>query len=77
MHGKCPKISNTVPFLFSHKMLVFRVGIYKMLVRIKNRDDPDQTASSEAVWSGSALFFQAFLAGNLLSKLSKIYCMFI
>ena len=27
-----------------------------MLVRIANREDPDQTASSEAVWSESALF---------------------
>ena len=27
-----------------------------MLVRIANREDPDQTASEEAVWSGSALF---------------------
>ena len=41
-----------------------RAGIHKMLVRIANREDPDQTASSEAVWSGSALFVHAFLAGN-------------
>ena len=33
-----------------------------MLVRI---EDPNQTASSEAVWSGSALFLSDFLAGNL------------
>ena len=37
-------------------MLVIKSGIHKMLVRIANREDPDQTASSEAVWSGSALF---------------------
>ena len=36
-------------------MLVIMAGIYQMLVRIANREDPDQTASSEAVWSGSAL----------------------
>ena len=30
-----------------------------MLVRISNRDDSDQTASSEAVCSGSALFVWA------------------
>ena len=30
--------------------------IYKMLVRIANSADPGQTASSEAVWSGSAVF---------------------
>ena len=37
-------------------MLVIKAGIHKMHVRIANREDPDQTASSEAVWSGSALF---------------------
>ena len=45
-------------------MLVFRAGIHKSLVRIANREDPDLTAYSEAVRSGSALFVQAFLAGN-------------
>ena len=35
--------------LFSNKMLVIRAGTYKMLARIANREDPDQTASSEAV----------------------------
>ena len=29
--------------------LVIRAGIYKMPVRIANREDPDQTAPSEAV----------------------------
>ena len=50
-------------------MLVIRGGIHKMLVRIANREDPDQTASSEAVWSGSALF--VFLS---FSKIENIYC---
>ena len=45
-------------------MLVIRVGIYKMLVGIANREDPDQTASLETVWSGFALFVYAFLAGK-------------
>ena len=31
------------------KMMVIRGGIHKMLVRIANREDPDQTASSEAI----------------------------
>ena len=35
--------------LFSGKMLVIRAGIHKLLVRMGNREDPDQTASSEAV----------------------------
>ena len=31
------------------KILTIRVGFNKMLVGIANREDPDQTASSEAV----------------------------
>ena len=31
--------------LFSNKLLVFRAGTHKVLVRIANREDPDQTAS--------------------------------
>ena len=45
-------------------MLVISIGIHSMLVRIANKEDPDQTASLEAVWSGSALFVKAFFAGN-------------
>ena len=48
-YGKCSKISNTSLILFSNKMLIFRAGIHKLLVKIANREDPDQTASSEAV----------------------------
>ena len=46
---KCSKILNTFLILISNKMLVIRVGIHKMLVRIANREDTDQTASQEAV----------------------------
>ena len=61
------KISNTFLFLFSNKMLAFTAfqGLNsKMLVWIANRVYPDQSwsASSEAVWSGYALFVKAFLA---------------
>ena len=48
-YGKCSKISNTFLLLFSIKMLVIRTGIHKIIVRVANREDPDQTASSEAV----------------------------
>ena len=48
-YSKCSKMSNTLLFLFSTKMLVILDGIHKMRVRIANREDPDQTASSEAV----------------------------
>ena len=37
-------------------MLIVKAGIYEMLVRIANREDPDQTASLEAARSGCALF---------------------
>ena len=45
-------------------MLVFRTGTHKCLSA--NKEDPDQTASEEAVSSGSAPFvFVGFvLAGN-------------
>ena len=43
-------------FLLLNKMLVITAGIYKMLVRIANSEDPDQTAS--------ALFVNAFLVVN-------------
>ena len=48
-YGKGSKILNTFLFLLSNKVLVFRAVIDKMLARIANREDPDQTASSEAV----------------------------
>ena len=49
VYGKCSKILNTFIFLFKDKMMVIRAGINKLLDRIANREDPDQTASSEAV----------------------------
>ena len=48
-YPKCSKVSNTFHFLYTNKMLVIRTGIHKMPVRIANREDPDQTASKEAV----------------------------
>ena len=36
-----------------------RPEIQKILVRIENRGDPDQTASSEAISSGFVLFWHA------------------
>ena len=49
MYSKCSKISNTFLILFSNKILVIMAVIHKMLVSIANREDPDQTVSSEAV----------------------------
>ena len=47
--GECSIVSNTFLVLFSNKILLFKAGICKLLVRMTNREDPDQTASSEAV----------------------------
>ena len=47
------------------------VGFYSAVLcskdadRITNREDPDQTAPWGAVWSGSALFAQAYLSQYL------------
>ena len=46
MYDKHSKI-RTLLFLFSNKILVFRAGINKILVRIANREDLDQTASTD------------------------------
>ena len=45
IYGKWTKILNTSLSILSG-----------LLVRIANLEDPDQSASEEAVWSGSALF---------------------
>ena len=39
---------------------------------IANRDDPDQTASSEAVRSASALFVRVFLQATMLKSLEYL-----
>ena len=48
-YSKCFKILITFLVLFLAKMVIIKAEIHKMLVRIANREDPDQTASSEAV----------------------------
>ena len=50
--------------LFSNKMFIIRTEIHKMLVRITNREDLDQTVSSDAVCSESMLFVWAFKTRN-------------
>ena len=45
-YGECSNFSITFLYLLSNKMLVFWTGIYKMLVRIASRGDPDQTAEA-------------------------------
>ena len=51
--------------MFEKFYIHLEAGIHKKLVRIANSTYPDQTASSEAVWSGYALsVYTFFLPGN-------------
>ena len=69
------KCLNIFLFLFLNTLLVIRTGIYKMLASIANREDPDQTASSEVVSSGFTLLsmplWQVTSNGNI--RTSTIY----
>ena len=58
------KTFDSFNFLFTKRMLAVRTEIHKILTRIANRDEPDQTASSEPVWYVSMLYIYAFLVGN-------------
>ena len=49
VYGKYFKISNTLLFQFLSKRLIIKTGSGKLFARLANREDPDQTASSEAV----------------------------
>ena len=62
-YRNCSKIYTSRSVL--NRRLVIRTGIHKMLVRITNRVEPDQTAS--AVWSGSELSSFFWQAASVLS----------
>ena len=47
--GKKAGICDGVPSTAALVMFVIRAGIHKMHLRIADKEDPDQTASSEAV----------------------------
>ena len=47
-------------------MWVIKAGIHRVLVRIANREDADQTATSEAVWSGFALYVYCLVSKAFL-----------
>ena len=54
--AECSKMSNSFfLLLLSYKMFIIRAGIHILLVRIANRENPDQTASLEAVKKQSDL----------------------
>ena len=55
-YGNCLKVLSAV----RKKKFVIRTGIQKMLVRIANREDPDQTASSGLMLKTSVLNLGTF-----------------
>ena len=77
-YGKCSKIFEHLElFLFlKDKMLVFLAGNHKMVVRIANREDPDQTASSEAVSDLGLCRLSRFLGRQLLFEIFVLKMVF-
>ena len=65
-----PKFSDTQKICCNHSK-VWTMWLYHRVMNPNDADgmansvDPDQTAPLAAVWSGSALFAQAYLAKNL------------
>ena len=69
---KFPKYSDTHKICCDHSK-IWTMWLYHRVMSPNNADgmansvDPDQTAPLGAVWSGSALFAQAYLSKNLRS----------
>ena len=69
-YRKFPTYSDTQKICCNHSK-IWTMWLYHRVMspndadRIANSVDPDQTAPLGAVWSGSALFAQAFLSENL------------
>ena len=53
-------------------MLVFRTGIHKMLVRIENREDPDQTLKKQSDLGLSCLS-RSFWQGTSVQNCNNSY----
>ena len=69
-YRKFPKYSDTQNICCNHSK-IWTMWLYHRVMSPKDADgmansvDPDQTAPLGAVWSGSALFAQAYLSENL------------
>ena len=72
--GKCPKIQ-LFSFCSQNKMLVIMAGIHKMLVRIANREDPDQTVLQKQsdLCIVCLCLFDRHLVFKILEHLLNIY----
>ena len=70
IYRKFPKYSDTQKICFNHSKN-WTIRLYHRVMSpydadgMANSVDPDQTAPLGAVWSGSALFAQAYLSKNL------------
>ena len=73
IYRKVPKYSDTKKIWYNHSK-IWTMWLYHTVMSPNNADgmansvDPDQTAplgADRAVWSGSALFAQAYLSENL------------
>ena len=70
IYRKFPKYSDT-PKICSNHSKIWTMWLYHRVMSPNDADgmangaDPDQTAPLGAVWSGSALFAQAYLSENL------------
>ena len=70
VYRKFPKYSDTPKNCCNHSK-IWTMWVYHRVMSPKDADgmansaDPDQTAPVGAVWSGSALFAQAYLSENL------------
>ena len=69
-YRKFPKYSDTQKICYNHSK-IWTMWLYHRVMSPNDADgmansvDPDQTAPLGAVWSGSALFAQAYLSENL------------
>ena len=76
-HRKFPKYLDTQNICCNHSKIWTMLHYHRVMSPydadgMANHVDPDQTAPLGAVWSGSALFAQAYLSENLGSLPNKI-----
>ena len=72
----CSMVNATFLSLFSNKILVGMVVIHKMFVRIANREDSDQTASSDAdyrIFYKKKITMEHSLLSDLFFQLNTVF----
>ena len=75
---KFPKYSDTQKICCNHSK-IWTMWLFHRVMSLNDADgtansvDPDQTAPLGAVWSGSALFAQAYLSENFTVDLTWLY----